>query len=105
MQKRLFRFILGGLSLALTGLSPYSHAQQFYKWVDQKGSTHYTTTPPPKNAKRQGKIETYNHPNTSRPAAVTTPNSEANPPPQSNNFMDQQQREANAALLQGRQRE
>ncbi len=24
-----------------------SHAEQFYKWVDEKGATHYTQTPPP----------------------------------------------------------
>ena len=36
-----------------------TQAQQYYKWVDAKGSTHYTTTPPPKGAKRLDKIATY----------------------------------------------
>ena len=36
-----------------------SFSQQYYKWVDAKGSTHYTTTPPPKSAKKKGKVDTY----------------------------------------------
>ena len=32
--------------------SSQNHAQQYYKWVDASGSTHYTATPPPKGAKR-----------------------------------------------------
>ena len=31
-----------------------------YKWVDHKGSTHYTLTPPPANAKKSGTMMTYN---------------------------------------------
>ena len=34
-------------------------AKQYYKWVDSKGSTHYTSTPPPKTAQKKGKINTY----------------------------------------------
>lgn len=34
-------------------------AQNFYKWVDRNGSTHYTTTPPPKNAKTLSTVATY----------------------------------------------
>ena len=37
---------------ALLFCSTQNHAQQYYKWVDANGSTHYTTTPPPKGAKR-----------------------------------------------------
>ncbi|ENX32499.1 hypothetical protein F889_03481 [Acinetobacter colistiniresistens] len=39
--------------------SSQNHAQQYYKWVDASGSTHYTTTPPPKGAKRLDKVSTY----------------------------------------------
>ena len=39
--------------------SQSSFAKQYYKWVDAKGSTHYTTTPPPKSAKKKGKVDTY----------------------------------------------
>ncbi|MCH4246452.1 MAG: DUF4124 domain-containing protein [Acinetobacter populi] len=38
----------------------HSYAQNFYKWVDANGSTHYTATPPPKNAKKISKVATYN---------------------------------------------
>lgn len=47
-------------SVALLGLASHGHAQHFYKWVDKNGSTHYTLTPPPKNAKKQGRIFTIN---------------------------------------------
>jgi len=39
--------------------SSQNHAQQYYKWMDANGSTHYTTTPPPKGAKRLDKVSTY----------------------------------------------
>lgn len=37
-----------------------SNYQKMYKWVDHKGSTHYTLTPPPANAKKVGDVMTYN---------------------------------------------
>ncbi|OTG76136.1 hypothetical protein B9T26_03295 [Acinetobacter sp. ANC 4169] len=56
----IFSFLFNYLVLSLILLaSAYIHAQDFYKWVDAKGSTHYTTTPPPKNAKWLGSISTY----------------------------------------------
>lgn len=39
--------------------SSQNYAQQYYKWIDANGSTHYTTTPPPKGAKRLDKFPTY----------------------------------------------
>lgn len=49
------------IAATLASTAPqFTQAQKFYKWVDAKGSTHYTTTPPPKNAKKLGKISTYN---------------------------------------------
>ncbi|MDR2250490.1 DUF4124 domain-containing protein [Acinetobacter sp.] len=39
--------------------SSQSYAQQYYKWMDKSGSTHYTTTPPPKGAKHLNKVSTY----------------------------------------------
>lgn len=42
-------------------------AKEYYKWVDAKGSTHYTTTPPPKSAKKKGKVDTYGASRTSTP--------------------------------------
>lgn len=46
-------------------------AQQYYKWVDANGSTHYTTTAPPKGAKRLDKVATYTTNNTQKPAPKT----------------------------------
>lgn len=39
--------------------SNQSQAQQYYKWMDKSGSTHYTMTPPPKGAKHLNKVSTY----------------------------------------------
>ncbi|VXA56117.1 conserved exported hypothetical protein [Acinetobacter proteolyticus] len=50
-------YAIGGTALLLC--SSQNYAQQYYKWVDAKGSTHYTTTPPPKGAKRLDKVSTY----------------------------------------------
>lgn len=56
--------------LSVAGVSA-SHAKQYYKWVDSKGSTHYTTTPPPKNARSQSKVNTYGYHGDSRPTNPT----------------------------------
>ena len=61
MQKHSW-FKMPLFSLAFISVSLFttqSFAKQYYKWVDANGSTHYTTTPPPKNVKKQGKVETY----------------------------------------------
>lgn len=60
-----------------------SYAKQYYKWVDSKGSTHYTTTPPPKNARSQSKVNTYGYHGDSRPtnpAPTAQPNASQNQP-------------------------
>jgi hypothetical protein len=36
---------------------PCAIAQQMYKWVDEKGVTHYSETPPPEGTKGASKIE------------------------------------------------
>ena len=49
------------LAATLASTAPqFAQAQKFYKWVDSSGSTHYTTTPPPRNAKKLGNVSTYN---------------------------------------------
>ena len=48
---------LVGMALAMG--STQSFAKTYYKWVDSQGSTHYTTTPPPKGAKHLNKVSTY----------------------------------------------
>ena len=79
-----------------------SSAKEYYKWVDSKGSTHYTSTPPPKNAKKKGKVDTYGWRGETTPSSSSSPSPENQqvPVPSSNqnSSMDQQQREANEAL-------
>lgn len=47
------------VATAILVYSTQSQAQQYYKWMDKNGSTHYTTTPPPKSAKHLNKVSTY----------------------------------------------
>ncbi|MDC5235201.1 DUF4124 domain-containing protein [Acinetobacter baumannii] len=47
------------VTTAILLCSSQSQAQQYYKWMDQSGSTHYTMTPPPKGAKHLNKVSTY----------------------------------------------
>ena len=54
--------------------SSQNHAQQYYKWVDASGSTHYTATPPPKGAKRLDKVSTYGASQPTQPQTTTTSN-------------------------------
>lgn len=56
----IFSFLFNYLVLSIILFASVCiHAQNFYKWVDANGSTHYTTTLPPKNAKRLGSVSTY----------------------------------------------
>ena len=107
--------VLLGATLGLLCSAPsLSFAKEYYKWVDSKGTTHYTTTPPPKSSKSRGKIDTYGY-RTSTPTTSTaqqnssnTTSNTSNPaqaPTTSNTpqtqSMDSQQRDANAALQNG----
>ncbi|MDR0234714.1 DUF4124 domain-containing protein [Acinetobacter sp.] len=58
-----------------------SQAKQYYKWVDSNGSTHYTTTPPPKNARSKSKVDTYGY----RGSSTPTNQHAAQPPANANN--------------------
>ena len=53
-------------------VSTTNFAQDYYKWVDSQGTTHYTKTPPPKSAKNLGKIATQGFHN-SAPTKVVEP--------------------------------
>lgn len=70
MQKMLQIVVLASLSC----VSVLSQAQSFYKWVDKNGSTHYTKTPPPKNAKAKGQVETYHFPVQAQTTTTTPAN-------------------------------
>lgn len=51
--------LYAAVATAILVYSSQSQAQQYYKWMDKNGSTHYTTTPPPKSAKHLNKVSTY----------------------------------------------
>ena len=94
-------------ALALAVSAQSSFAQNFYKWVDAKGSTHYTATPPPKSAKKKGQVETYGWKNSAAPAPAA--GSQAQPEAkaaaqeaqQAAAEKEQVHQEAQAALRQG----
>ncbi|MBO3641167.1 DUF4124 domain-containing protein [Acinetobacter soli] len=54
------------------------YAQSYYKWIDAQGSTHYTKTPPPKGARKQGKVDTYSS-TSSTSAATSSPTTPPTP--------------------------
>jgi len=101
--------LLGLSSMLCIGLtSSHAMATEFYKWVDAKGVTHYTKTPPPKTAKKVGKIETYGWTN-SAPTPSRTDSSQSQPTQENHQpatespiAPDQQLQEANRALEQSR---
>ena len=106
---------LVGMALAMG--STQSFAKTYYKWVDSQGSTHYTTTPPPKTAKKKGKVDTYGWKNSPQaasseaPPAANMPNTLPTPPNAVPSAapaapaveLENQRREANEALQQGQQ--
>lgn len=47
------------ITLILSIYPAITYPQDFYKWVDASGSTHYSVTPPPSNAKKLGSVSTY----------------------------------------------
>lgn len=101
MQKNnsIQKIALSSLLLSLFAFSSSSSfAKEYYKWVDSKGSTHYTTTPPPKNAKNHGKVNTYGQTSYTQYTAPSTAqnNSTATPAPQSTPAPVQPQQSSNA---------
>ena len=87
MKSTTFYILSCGWALALSTMSSQSIAKDFYKWVDANGSTHYTTTPPPKNAKNQGKLQTHDwnnsapyQPKTDAPTPAQAPSNNQNTP-------------------------
>lgn len=99
-------------AISLGICSSSASAIQYYKWVDAKGTTHYTKTPPPKTAKKATTVDTYGWKNSSptpprtNETEVQTENStqEQLQQPQIPANQDQQQREANEALEQSKNR-
>lgn len=83
------------LATTLASTAPQiAQAQKFYKWVDASGSTHYTTTPPPKNAKKLGNINTYNDTPSGRNLSPPSPASNSQENSQAANNANQAAKEA-----------
>lgn len=76
-------------------------AKEFYKWVDAKGSTHYTTTPPPKNVQHKGKVNTYSSSVSTQASAAKNDEQVSREAENREQQQADQQREANEALRQG----
>lgn len=75
-MKQLFsKTVLLSTLVSFAAISSTTQAKQYYKWVDNQGSTHYTTTPPPKNARSKSKVNTYGYHGDSAPVAT-----HSNPP-------------------------
>ena len=99
-------------TVSLSIFSTSAAAIQYHKWVDAKGITHYTKTPPPKSAKKATTVDTYGWKN-SAPASARTAQAEGQPENTSQEQQQQplqvpanqdQQREANEALQQSKNR-
>ena len=56
----------------LTFVSTANFAQDYYKWVDSQGTTHYTKTPPPKSSKNLGKVATQGFHNSAPTKVIET---------------------------------
>ena len=83
------------LAATLASTAPqFTQAQKFYKWVDGSGSTHYTTTPPPRNAKKLGNVSTYNDTPSSRNLTPPSPASNSQENSQAANNANQAAKEA-----------
>ena len=60
MTKTLFKQY-SVITLILSIYPATTYPQDFYKWVDASGSTHYSATPPPSSAKKLGSVSTYSN--------------------------------------------
>ena len=78
MKHKFFNTFGLGITIALTAMSSLSSAAEYYKWVDSKGTTHYTKTPPPATAKKKAKVETYGWKSPEQP--TINPNDNVTPP-------------------------
>lgn len=64
--------ILFSLSLFLAANLALSHAQQFYRWVDAQGNTHYTQYSPDESRAQAINFDPANPPKTTSPNDVKT---------------------------------
>lgn len=53
------KWILAVIPFAAVLITTTSYGQPYYKWVDDKGATHYTQTPPPQKAAQKVTVSTH----------------------------------------------
>lgn len=53
--------LYSAITLILSIYPATTYPQDFYKWVDASGSTHYSATLPPSSAKKLGSVSTYSN--------------------------------------------
>lgn len=75
------KYYINSVIILSSFMSCALQAQPYYKWIDAKGSTHYTLTPPPKGAKKQGKVETYSSHTSTQINTLQTPSNQQNSNP------------------------
>lgn len=95
MKTKFLNTIGLGIAVILTAISSLSSAAEYYKWVDSKGTTHYTKTPPPATAKQKAKVETYGWKSPEQP--TSNPNDNVTPT-EMNEAADKAKKAAEAAL-------
>lgn len=75
------KLLVGIATVVIFSLNANStFAAEYYKWVDSKGTTHYSKNPPPKSAKKRTTVKTYGYRgNTSTTTPPTTPTAPVSP--------------------------
>ena len=67
------------ITLILSIYPATTYPQDFYKQVDASGSTHYSVTPPPSNAKKLGSVSTYQNKTEQSSKTLNSPQPIKNP--------------------------
>ena len=67
------------ITLILSIYPAITYPQDLYKWVDASGSTHYSVTPPPSNAKKLGSVSTYQNKTEQSSKTLNSPQPIKNP--------------------------
>ena len=81
MKSVTFSQILAIISLGVIGCTFQTNAKEYYKWVDARGVTTYSATPPPTQKQEPQLDPAKRNPNTATTQTVTHPTT---PPPVAN---------------------
>ncbi|MBC7750662.1 MAG: DUF4124 domain-containing protein [Candidatus Saccharibacteria bacterium] len=69
-MQRNVKFILLTISPLLMIALQTSHAQPFFKWIDENGATHYTQTPPQQKSSQQLTFNSTQKPSYEKPIEI-----------------------------------